>query len=249
MLSKISRKPIMISDERRTKLAILQKSINYTFKEIWLLNKALTHKSFANESSDVIKHNERYEFLGDSVLDLVVSDYIIDEFLDYKEGVLSKIRASVVNESCLADLARKVDIGSYLLLGKGERLSGGQNKASLLANAFEAVVGSVYLDGGFESAAKTFLPILKPEIEKVAIDLSFRDYKSELQEYTQNKMMCIPTYRVAREMGPDHQKEFEVVALIKGDEKGRGVGKSKKEAEQSAAKETLQICFNASDKS
>jgi dsRNA-specific ribonuclease len=154
----------------------------------------------------------------------------------------------VVNEACLADLARKVDIGRYLLLGKGERLSGGQNKASLLANAFEAVVGSVYLDGGFDSAAKTFLPILKPEIEKYAINLSFRDYKSELQEYTQNKMMCIPTYRVAKEMGPDHQKEFEVVALINGEEKGRGFGRSKKEAEQSAAKETLHLCFNASDK-
>ncbi len=234
----------MISDERKKELASLQESLNYSFKEIWLLNKALTHKSYANESSEALKHNERFEFLGDSVLDLVVSDYTIDEFMDYKEGVLSKIRASVVNEACLADLARKMDLGSYLLLGKGERLSGGQDKDSLLANAFEAVVGSVYLDGGFDSASNTFLPILQPEIEKYANNLSFRDYKSELQEYTQNKMMCIPTYKVAREMGPDHQKEFEVVASIKGQEHGRGVGRSKKEAEQSAAKVALQHYFS-----
>jgi ribonuclease-3 len=238
----------MISEERRKNLAVLEESLNYRFNEVRLLNKALTHKSYANESSDELKHNERFEFLGDSVLDLVVSEYTIEEFLDYKEGVLSKIRASVVNESCLAELARKVDLGRYLLLGKGERLSGGHNKTSLLANAFEAVAGSVYLDGGFESASKTFLPFLKLEIEKYAGSLSFRDYKSDLQEYTQNKMMCIPTYRVAREMGPDHQKEFEVVALIKGEERGRGIGRSKKEAEQSAAKEALQLCIHASVK-
>ena len=233
----------MISEERKKELASFQESINYNFNEIALLNKALTHKSYANESSDDLKHNERFEFLGDSVLDLVVSDYTISEFLAYSEGVLSKIRASVVNESCLAGLARKVDLGPYLLLGRGEWLSGGQEKDSLLANAFEAVVGAVYQDGGFDSAAKTFLPLLKPEIEQYAGNLSFRDYKSELQEYTQNKMMCIPTYRVAREMGPDHQKEFEVVALIKGKEQGRGLGRSKKEAEQSAAKVALRQYF------
>jgi ribonuclease-3 len=239
----------MISEERKKELASFQESINYSFNEIGLLNKALTHKSYANESSDDLKHNERYEFLGDSVLDLVVSDYTIDEFLEYKEGVLSKIRAAVVNESCLAGLARKVGLGPYLLLGRGEWLSGGQEKDSLLANAFEAVVGAVYQDGGFDSAIKTFLPLLKPEIEKYASNLSFRDYKSELQEYTQNKMMCIPTYRVAREMGPDHQKQFEVVALIKGEELGKGVGRSKKEAEQSAAKEALRLyCNESTDK-
>jgi len=153
----------MVSEERKKELASFQESINYNFNEIALLNKALTHKSYANESSDDLKHNERFEFLGDSVLDLVVSDYTLAEFLEYKEGVLSKIRASVVNESCLAELARKVGLGRYLLLGRGERLSGGQEKDSLLANAFEAVVGAVYQDGGFDSASKTFLPLLKPE--------------------------------------------------------------------------------------
>ena len=230
----------MISDERKKELAGLQDSLNHVFNDMNLLNKALTHKSYVNESSLDLKHNERFEFLGDSVLDLVVSDYTLCEFLEYREGVLSKIRASVVNESCLAELARKVDLGKYLLLGKGERLSGGQNKDSLLANAFEAVVGAVYQDSGFDSAAKIFLPLLQPEIEKYANNLSFRDFKSELQEYTQNKMMCIPAYKVAREMGPDHQKEFEIVALIKGEEQGRGTGRSKKEAEQSAAKVALE---------
>ena len=128
--------------------------------------------------------------MGDSVLDIVVSDYLVHQFSDYAEGTLSKIRAAVVNESCLADLARKIELGKYLLLGKGENLSGGRDKPSILANAFEAVAGALFRDGGLESASKVFLPLLKVEISKFADSWSFRDFKSDLQEYTQNQFVC-----------------------------------------------------------
>ena len=231
----------MVTEERRKTLSSLQDSLNYRFEDIRLLNKALTHKSYVNEKSETIKHNERFEFLGDSVLDLIVSDYMLDRYSDYAEGVLSKIRAAVVNEACLAELARKIDLGSYLQLGRGEDLSGGRNKPSLLANAFEAVAGAVYRDSDLESASKIFLPLLKNEIEIYKDSWQFRDYKSEFQEYTQNKMGCIPTYTVIRETGPDHDKRFEVVVSIKDENKGQGNGRSKKEAEQAAAKAALDV--------
>lgn len=229
----------MVDEDRQSILTPLQENIQYRFKDFRLLNKALTHKSFVNENNNSIKHNERFEFLGDSVLDLIVSDYIIVRYADYAEGVLSKIRAAVVNETCLAALARGIDLGQYLQLGRGEDLSGGRNKPSLLANAFEALAGAVYLDSNLESAANVFLPLLKQEIDAYSDSWDFHDYKSELQELTQNKMLCIPTYRVVRETGPDHDKRFDVVVLIKDVLKGQGVGRSKKEAEQAAAQEAL----------
>ena len=226
----------MLSEERKKSLSSLQKMLGYTFKDLLLLNKALTHKSFVNESDEALKHNERLEFLGDSVLDLVVSDYMIKKYTDFKEGALSKIRAAVVNESCLAELAREFKIGEYLLLGRGEELSGGRNKASLLANAFEAVAGAIYCDSSVEETSRVLLPVLSREITRYVDIPKFRDYKSDLQEYTQNKLICIPTYKVTRETGPDHEKQFEVIVLVKEEIKGKGIGRSKKEAEQAAAK-------------
>ena len=230
----------MSLQERNQELAALQKTLGYTFNDLKLLNKSLTHKSYVNEKTEALKHNERFEFLGDSVLDLIMSDYLVSEYEDFREGMLSKIRASVVNESCLAELARRIDLGRYLLLGKGELLSGGREKVSLLANAFEAMAGAVYRDSNLEKASAIFLPLLQPEINKFIENRSSRDYKSELQEYTQNILLCIPTYKVTRERGPDHEKEFEIVVMVKEQVKGNGTGRSKKEAEQSAAKMALE---------
>ena len=223
-------------ETRMGELVSLQDRTKYKFLDLKLLNKALTHKSYANEKSENLKHNERLEFLGDSVLDILVSDYLVKEFSDFAEGALSKIRASVVNETCLAKLAQKIDLGNYLLLGRGEDLSGGRQKPSILADAFEALAGAVFRDGGLSAASNIFLPLLVEEVEKTAESWSFRDFKSDLQEYTQNKLNCIPSYKVVREIGPDHAKEFEIIVVIKNQEQGNGFGRSKKEAEQAAAK-------------
>lgn len=230
----------MLPTERIQELAFLQKQISYTFQDISLLNKALTHKSYVNENSQSLKDNERFEFLGDSVLDLIVSGYIIKAFPDFAEGTLSKIRAAVVNESCLAELARQIDLGRYLLLGKGEASSGGREKNSLLANAYEALAGAVYFDSNLETALEIYLPVLDKEIAKYAETVRFRDYKSELQEYTQTHFICIPSYNIVNERGPAHAKEFEVVVMVQESLRGRGNGKSKKEAEQAAAKSALE---------
>ena len=237
---------IEVPSDRTDEVFPLQKTLGYTFSDIRLLNKALTHKSYVNERSEFLKHNERFEFLGDSVLDVLVSDYLVCEFSDYAEGTLSKIRAAVVNETCLADLARKIELGKYLLLGKGEDLSGGRNKSSILADAFEAVAGALFRDGGLESASQVFLPLLKGEISNFSHSWDFRDFKSELQEYTQNKWVCTPKYKVVNELGPDHAKEFEVTVTIKSQVKGQGSGSSKKEAEQAAAKMAMEIFLESS---
>ena len=229
----------MFPTERIQELDSLQKKIGYTFRDLFLLNKALTHKSYVNENSESLKDNERFEFLGDSVLDLIVSDYSIKNFPDFAEGTLSKIRAAVVNESCLAELARQIDLGAYLLLGKGEASSGGREKNSLLANAYEALAGAIYFDSNLETASDIYLPILSREIAKYAETARFRDYKSELQEYTQTHFSCIPNYKIVDEKGPAHAKEFEVVVRIQQEIRGRGNGKSKKEAEQAAANSAL----------
>jgi len=226
--------------ERMEELVPLQERLGYRFRDLHYLNKALTHKSYVNESPDSLKNNERFEFLGDSVLDLIVSHYMVRNFPDFAEGALSKIRAAVVNENCLAQLSRQMDLGSYLLLGKGEELSGGRNKPSLLANTYEAVVGAVYFDSELETTRNTFLSQLEPEIKKYAETWEFRDFKSELQEFTQVKLGCIPSYKVVKETGPDHAKQFEVVVLTQNEVRGRGRGKSKKEAEQSAAQNALE---------
>jgi len=228
------------SETRMEQLDSLQDRIKFKFSDIKLLNKALTHRSYANENSEPIKHNERLEFLGDSVLDILVSDYLVNQYSEFAEGTLSKIRAAVVNETCLARLAKNIKLGNYLLLGRGEDLSGGREKASILADTFEALAGAVFCDGKFDAASNIFLPLLIEEITKTAQSWSFRDFKSDLQEYTQNKLVCIPSYKVVREIGPDHAKKFEVIVIIKNEVEGKGFGRSKKEAEQAAAKMAME---------
>ncbi len=229
----------MLTPERLQELAPLQQSLAYEFKNPSLLNKALTHKSYVNEKSENLKNNERFEFLGDSVLDLIVSDYLITAYPDFSEGKLSKIRAAVVNEGCLAELARKLGLGQYLLLGRGESQSGGHDKNSLLANAFEALVGALYKDGQLGEVERVFMGEIKNQISKRIDSKLFQDFKSELQEYTQTHLNCIPSYKVVGEAGPDHEKTFEVEVTFQNSPQGRGQGKNKKEAEQAAAREAL----------
>lgn len=231
----------MVSEQRKNKLKTCQKKLGYSFKNIHLLNKALTHKSFVNENNRKINDNERFEFLGDSVLDLIIGEYTLKNFTNHTEGDLSKIRAALVKESNLSKIGRLLHLGEYVQLGKGELLSGGHNKNSILANTFEAVVAAIYLDGGLKKTAKVILPLFKSDLHYLANTSSYRDYKSELQEYAQGNKISIPVYTVEKEIGPDHNKIFEVTVSVNGKIAGKGKGKSKKEGEQEAAREALKL--------
>ena len=228
-----------MQEDRINKLIPLQDSLRYKFKDLELLDKALTHKSYSNETIISVKNNERLEFLGDAVLDLIVGDYMFLTYQDLPEGPLSKIRAEVVNENCLAEIAQNIKLGNYLLLGKGESFSGGRQKKSILANAYEAIVGALFCDSNFQTAADIFLPHLIERIEVSRDACMSSDFKSDLQEYTQNKFSCIPSYEVVEQTGPCHDKRFNVKVTVRSQVCGSGKGRSKKEAEQDAAKEAL----------
>jgi ribonuclease-3 len=220
-------------------LAELQQNICYTFKEPQLLERALTHKSFANENK-VPYHNERMEFLGDAVLTLVVSEHLMKTCPDSTEGDLSRLRAAVVSEPALAVIGRAIALGSYLLLGKGEEQTGGRDKDSLLADALEALIAALYLDAGKDAAETFILRFFENVIKRTCASRTTLDYKTALQERCQERLKQLPEYRIASETGPDHQKQFEVELLVRGQVYGHGTGKSKKEAEQKAAKEALE---------
>lgn len=218
----------------------LQKTLRHHFKDISLLEEALRHSSFVNEQSDnSMRDNERLEFLGDAVLNLVIGHLLMRDYPELREGDLSRIRANLVNETQLADIARESGLGPYLMLGKGEMQTGGQDKNSILANAVEAVIAAVYLDGGFEAAFAMIAHHFR-QLIKMAQDLpSAQDYKSRLQEAVQSTIRAVPRYRVVEETGPDHDKTFHVVMTV-GSIETRGTGKSKKLAEQDAACKALE---------
>jgi len=228
-----------MQEDRINALIPLQRLLCYQFKDLELLHKSLTHKSYSNEVLLSLKNNERLEFLGDSVLDLIVADYMFLTYQDLPEGSLSKIRATVVNENSLAGLAKNLELGSYILLGKGESFSGGRQKASILANAYEALVGALFCDSDFRTTADVFLPKLVEKIDEYRGACIATDFKSDLQEYTQNRFSCVPLYEVVGEIGPSHDKRFDVKVKIRSQVRGSGKGRSKKEAEQNAAKEAL----------
>jgi ribonuclease III len=215
----------------------LQKHLRYTFREEALLLQALTHKSYAHEKKGGLKDNERLEFLGDAVLDLSISHLIMETFPDLSEGEMSKLRASLVNESSLAAMAEKIGLNRHLLLGHGEERSGGRKKSSILADSFEAVMAAVYMDGGFDAAFKTVFRHFSKLLSKADL---YRDYKTRLQEFTQERMKCMPDYSLKSTTGPDHARVFEVELQIKGKLYGTGKGKTKKEAEQEAAREAME---------
>ncbi len=220
-------------------LDALQNSLSYLFNDISLLRQAITHRSFVNEHSGAEwKHNERLEFLGDAVLNLSLSTMLLDQYPDLPEGHLSKIRASQVNEKKLASLSLQLGLGSYLLIGKGEERTGGREKSSLLADTFEAVLGAIYLDGGFDAALSFIDRLFRSQFENSA-HFSTQDYKTLLQEHCQGRLKTIPDYRVFREEGPDHKKIFFVEVIIQGKVVSIGKGKTKKEAQQKAAEKAL----------
>ncbi len=213
----------------------LERLLGYDFVRPELLERALTHRSYANENrAGAGADNEKLEFLGDAVLDLVVGHLLMEQYPTLSEGELSVTRAQVVSEAGLSELAAELGLGEFLRLGRGEERTGGRNKPSLLADAFEAVVAAVYLDGGFEASRGLVERLLRRRLS--AVDTSgFYDFKTRLQESSQAKLKATPEYRVVGEAGPDHDKTFEVAVHIKEREWARAHGKSKKEAEQRAA--------------
>ncbi len=217
----------------------LQRTINYTFKDQMLLNTALTHSSYKNEQKNVANDNERLEFLGDAVLSIIVADYIF-KHKKVAEGELTKIRASLVCETALAQFAEKINLGSYLLLGKGEEHNGGRERPSIVSDAFEALIAAIYLDGGMDEASRFVLPFITDLVEN-ATGADLHDYKTQLQEIIQQNPEEKVVYHLISETGPDHDKEFVVHVLLNSNVIGKGAGKSKKGAEQAAAKEALML--------
>lgn len=217
-------------------IRLLEKKIEYEFRKKSLIKEALTHKSFAKESNEKSRRfNERVEFLGDAVLELIISEYLFISYPDYSEASLSKIKAFAVREVTLAEASLKLGLGSHLQLGKGEETSGGREKPSLLANAFEAVLAAIYLDGGFKKARIFVLNNLEWKIRDLVDNKVVYDFKTRLQEIVQEKFGILPKYIVHSAEGPEHKKTFEVRVLIENELYGTGRGKSKKEAEQQAA--------------
>jgi len=219
---------------------VLEKRIGYTFQNRKFLMTALTHSSYANEVKKGTVCNERQEFLGDAVLSIVVSDYIFRHYSHLPEGELTKIRASLVCEKSLAVFANSIGLGDHLILGRGEEMMGGRKRPSILADAFEALIAAIYLDAGTEEAAKFVLPFVKPELDNHGSKV-YKDYKTTLQEIVQKNPEEQVTYHLVEETGPDHDKRFKVEVHLNSNVIGTGIGRSKKSAEQMAAKEALEL--------
>jgi ribonuclease-3 len=216
-------------------LESLDRALGVSFEDAALRETALTHRSYAFEHGTETT-NERLEFLGDSVLGLVVTDMSYVAYPDLPEGSLAKLRAAIVNMSALADVSRGLGLGDLVLLGRGEELSGGRDKASILADALEAVFGAVYLDRGLDVARELIERLFRPRMEAYVRGEGERDYKTILQELASQELRAMPEYRL-EERGPDHEKEFTATVFLAGEPHGSGTGRSKKEAEQQAARE------------
>jgi ribonuclease-3 len=214
--------------------AVLEKRLGYSFENKQLIIEALTHKSHKKPYN-----NERLEFLGDAVLDLIVGEFLFTEFPEEAEGVLSKIRASLVNESGFTKLAKKLDLGEHIYLSPAEESNEGRNKPSLLSNAFEAVIGAIYLEAGLGECQKITIALLKETYPKIDLNTLSKDYKTALQELTQATHGVTPLYTMLGSSGPDHKKEFEIEVSLNDNPIAKAKGKSKKEAQQKAAKIAL----------
>ena len=222
-----------------SKIDEIEERLGYIFSNKNLLLQALIHRSYVNENRDAgLNHNERLEFLGDSVLGLIVADYLYHRLPDYPEGRLSQLRALLVDAHACAKYFQKLGLGEYIMLGRGELMSEGRSKVSILADAFEAVVGAIFIDGNLATARSFLLCHFEAEANET-IGAPPRNFKAELQDYTQKKYQTTPTYRVVQETGPDHAKQFHLIVLIQNQEMGIGVGRTKKEAEQRAAFDAL----------
>jgi ribonuclease III len=230
-----------MNEERLASLKELETYLGYRFNQIDWLDKALTHRSFINESPSSEKvSNEVLEFLGDSALNLAVSHLLFQKFPEAREGMLSLWRSHLVKQTTLALLSRELQLENYLLLGKGELLNGGKKKSSILANTYEALIGAIFMDGGFGQTSAIVQKHFEPYLEAQMPSVIFNDFKSLLQIHSQQSYGVSPQYRVLKESGPDHDKRFQASVVIQGEVKGVGWGKSKKEAEQEAAKNALE---------
>ena len=219
----------------------IEHQLQYKFKNKKLLEEALRHSSYVNEQTDLkLRDNERLEFLGDAVLNLIVGHILMHHYPELKEGELSRSRANLVNETQLAKMSRAFDLGSFIQLGKGEMQTQGRGKNSILADTFEALVAAVYLDGGFDAAFTILETNFLPLINHLHLDANNLDYKSQLQELVQIGNSAMPSYSIIREEGPDHDKTFWIKLKVNNIET-QGTGKSKKAAEQDAAKQALEI--------
>lgn len=208
------------------------------------LIEALTHRSYLNEHKSSRSHNERLEFLGDAVLELVISDYLFKEFPDRPEGELTSFRSALVRTDSLADTAREIEIGESILLSKGEEDTGGRTKSYLLANALEALIGAIYLDQGYEKSREFVYEYLVKKLPDIVKNRSDIDSKTKIQEVAQAKYKATPTYEVRSEEGPDHDKHFTVIVKINEKEIGEGTGSSKQRAEEDAATKGLKYIEN-----
>jgi len=218
----------------------LQQTIGITFHDKELLTRAFVHRSHLNEAHDMHISNERLEFLGDAVLSFLTSHFLYEQYPDFPEGTLTNIRSSLVKTNSLADVSRELHMGDLLLLSHGEESSGGRNNPSLLADEFEALLGAIFLDQGIETAKKFLSQFLFPKASTVVANKSYIDYKSLLQELIQQESRVSPTYQVVKSEGPDHAKTFWVEATADSRVLGSGSGKSKQDAEQSAALDALE---------
>jgi ribonuclease-3 len=223
----------------------LSKKLGVEFNDISLLKRALTHRSYLNENRDVDKNNERLEFLGDAVLELIVSDFLYKKYPDRPEGELTSFRSAIVRTESLADASRELNYGKYLRMAKGEAESGGRDKDYLLANTFEAVLGAIYIDQGYVKCKNLVKRVLIPKIDNIVKNRLDIDSKTKIQELMQEKFKQTPIYEVVNEHGPDHDKEFVVVVKVGKKIIGKGKGSSKQRAEEAAAQEGLKFIQKA----
>ena len=225
----------------RDEFEALQRTIGYRFRDRGLLEHAMTHTSRANEDvSGGVRDNESMEFLGDALLGFVIADMLFRDFPEFDEGEKSKTKASLVSTTALARQAERLGLGDHLLLGRGEEKTGGRRKQALLADGYEALIAAIYLDGGIEPARAFIMREFSPQLDEVhRHGVSAQDYKSTLQEWLQSRDLPLPEYRLAGSLGPDHRKLFEIDVMVRGERVGSGSGPSKKEAEQDAARATL----------
>ncbi|MBO8435996.1 MAG: ribonuclease III [Spirochaetes bacterium] len=239
MLKYLEKAPA-ISEERKGELFSFVESIGIHFNEYRLLNLAFTHTSYANECKGEVDNNERLEFLGDSVLGMVTAEYLFSSFTRFHEGQFSKIKAVVVSEESLSEVALSLHFDKYILVGRGERSQQGTMKKAILADALEAVIAAMYLDQGLETARRFILSFIPAQVEKMLENkLSYKDYKTELQEYLQKRRGKVPRYVIVSQTGPDHAQTFHVNVEMGTKVFGPGEGKNKKSAEQAAARMAL----------
>lgn len=231
----------MIDPSPKRNLEDLEQNIGYIFRDKGLLRNALIHKSFHHENrEEAPSYNERVEFLGDSVVGLIIVEYLFLLEEKYSESVMAKIKSYLVSESVLSDIARSISLSDYLFLGKGEESTGGREKKSILADALEAVIGAVYIDGGLEKTRRMVLKFFAGRIDSAVQSGEFYDYKTELQEKTQLLYATLPEYRVIKEQGEEHRRVFTVAVFLGGKKLGVASGRRKKEAETLAAKKAIE---------